>query len=479
MIKNQKKSEIFPEIENDNNSNGEEISKNYYSIKLSGISAYNAERDANGTEIIYCDATDYPPYSKEYPACPKCGSHNTAIHGSFIRTVHDLEDWGERVILKISGRRFVCQNCGQTFTPSLSSIEDRGKITKRLQKRIYDYCLEDLSFIQIAKFYGISDDTVKDVFTKCADEVLAKRDIPTPAIIGIDEVHLNHKMRLVVTDVVSVRVIDMYTEIKEDVVISVLKELERYGHIEIVTMDMSHTYRPAVKEALPNAKIIVDYYHLVDKCLSALEFARIKCRKKIVSELKTAAEKKDFKDSNTHFKKLMLTNLEVLVAKNQDQMLFTLFGKKDYKEFAKLYFVKESFRSIFIESKTREEAKKRLDEWKKSIKTEEQDPEGYYAAFRSFLKTVNNWEEEILNNFDEPNRDFSNGPTESLNARIKAIQRIGRGYSFPVLRRRVLLGIDNKKIDEYIKNHEEYNKQMDIDKDFKPVRKSHRTRGKK
>ena len=55
--------------------------------------------------------------------------------------------------------------------------------------------------------------------------------------------------------------------------------------------------------------------------------------------------------------------------------------------------------------------------------------------FEGFLSIVKNWRPEILAYFDRP---ATNGYTEGVNAAIRQIDRQGRGYSFDVLRARLL-----------------------------------------
>jgi hypothetical protein len=58
-------------------------------------------------------------------------------------------------------------------------------------------------------------------------------------------------------------------------------------------------------------------------------------------------------------------------------------------------------------------------------------------SFAPLLTATRNWREEILAFFDHP---ISNGYTEALNGVAKVINRSGRGYSFEVLRARLLYG---------------------------------------
>ena len=60
-------------------------------------------------------------------------------------------------------------------------------------------------------------------------------------------------------------------------------------------------------------------------------------------------------------------------------------------------------------------------------------------------KTIRNWKPEIVNSFNHHHgRRISNGPIESVNARIKSINRNGNGYrNFERFRLRVLYSLND------------------------------------
>jgi transposase len=55
-----------------------------------------------------------------------------------------------------------------------------------------------------------------------------------------------------------------------------------------------------------------------------------------------------------------------------------------------------------------------------------------------------NWRHEIFNYFDQR---LTNAATESLNGLAKIMNRLGRGYSFDVLRARLLLNYRHQKFE--------------------------------
>jgi hypothetical protein len=104
-------------------------------------------------------------------------------------------------------------------------------------------------------------------------------------------------------------------------------------------------------------------------------------------------------------------------------------------EIALAYHTKEAFYHIY-DSTDLATATKELDDWRSAI------PQDMRGNFKELLSATKNWRHEILAYFDYP---VTNGYTEALNGTAKVINRAGRGYSFDVLRVRVLFGKDRTK----------------------------------
>lgn len=102
---------------------------------------------------------------------------------------------------------------------------------------------------------------------------------------------------------------------------------------------------------------------------------------------------------------------------------------EEYPQFKTPYYLKEAFRNIYQFAETRADAERFYADWVRANEDED------CHAYDSFIATVENWHTEIFNYFD--NR-HTNVQTESLNKVIREIDRAGRGYTFPVLRAKVL-----------------------------------------
>jgi len=92
------------------------------------------------------------------------------------------------------------------------------------------------------------------------------------------------------------------------------------------------------------------------------------------------------------------------------------------------------FRDLFNQNLTVKAAEKRLLRW---IARVEAMP---FKALKSFVNTLRNWWQQILNYFDGR---FNNGFAEGVNLKIKMLNRRGYGYrNFNSFRLHVLVAFD-------------------------------------
>nr|QIZ19205.1 ISL3 family transposase ISPpu12 [Escherichia coli]QVQ61312.1 hypothetical protein OBBJPEEJ_00197 [Escherichia sp.]UGK58050.1 hypothetical protein CDEEBMHL_00106 [Klebsiella pneumoniae] len=101
------------------------------------------------------------------------------------------------------------------------------------------------------------------------------------------------------------------------------------------------------------------------------------------------------------------------------------------------YEHKERFYGIW-DATTRPQAEAALDEWIATI------PKGQKEVWSDLVRAVGNWREEIMTYF-ETDMPVTNAYTESINRLAKDKNREGRGYSFEVMRARMLYTTKHKK----------------------------------
>lgn len=248
----------------------------------------------------------------------------------------------------------------------------------------------------------------------------------TPVILGIDEAHLNKSMRAVYTDIIGRKVLDIQPSRKKSDVKDFLSKLPNKENIEVVTIDMWRYYKEAAYEELPKAQVIVDRFHVIQLVNNALEGER----KSFKGSLDKKQRSKLLKD-----RFLLLRNKEDLNARQiWDMQLMFL----DFPQLKLAYELKEQFRDIYKHN-NREDALKAYEDWKKAVPKD-------MKYYQDVIKTVDNWQYEIFNYFT---CRITNAYTESLNNLIKNIEKAGRGYSFEVLRAKVLFGTSATRKPKY------------------------------
>ena len=318
--------------------------------------------------------------------------------------------------LKIRGHKHLCKDCGSIFVDRFNTLDLCSKMTNRLRCKIQQLSLTK-PFKHIAREYKLSVTTIEKIALAYIREKDSQHIMYSPEVLGIDEAHLNGSIRCVLTDINEHLLFEMLPKRDKQTVINYLDSLPDSNNIKIVTMDMYRPYREAVYECLPDAAIVIDKFHVVKLINDVLSDY-----KKTLCKQLPAAEKKEINS----VQKALNTNRKDLTA-NQNKKLGYIYSK--YPELKMAYDLKEEFREIY-ECTNRRAAVLKYTKWSRKVKQN-------FSPYISITETVNRWSLEIFNYFDHP---YTNGVTEAINGCIKAIARDGKGYSFEILRGKVLYG---------------------------------------
>ncbi|WP_337812555.1 ISL3 family transposase, partial [Ruminococcus bicirculans (ex Wegman et al. 2014)] len=356
----------------------------------------------------------------ETKICTKCGSCNVVNYGRYTKLVRDININEHYTALKIRGHKHLCKDCGSIFVDRFNTLDLCSKMTNRLRCKIHQLSLTKL-FKHIAREYKLSVTTIEKIALAYIREKDSQHIMYSPEVLGIDEAHLNGSIRCVLTDINEHLLFEMLPKRDKQTLINYLDSLPDSNNIKVVTMDMYRPYREAVYECLPDAAIVIDRFHVVKLINDVLS----DYRKTLCKQL-SAAEKKEINS----VQKVLNANRKDLTA-NQNKKLGYIYSK--YPELKMAYNLKEEFREIY-ECTNRRAAVLKYTKWSRKVKQN-------FSPYISITETVNRWSLEIFNYFDHP---YTNGVTEAINGCIKAIARDGKGYSFEILRRKVLYGLAYK-----------------------------------
>ena len=376
-----------------------------------------------GYEVLVVDANEHDYHIKAcviatQESCIHCQSSAIVGFGRREQMVRDLPTHGKRVGLYIDTRRFQCRACAKTFYEELPQIDEKRAMTKRLSSWIGRQAIKR-TFASIAEEVGCTEFTVRSVFADYVQELEKTIRFETPKWMGIDEIHLI-KPRGVITNIHNNTVVELLSNRNKETIIKYLSGLQGKEDIAYVAMDMWAPYRDAVLQVLPQAKIVIDKFHVVKMANEAVECIR----KSFKAELTPKVRRTLMHDRYTLLKRQAdLTDKEALLLSGWANNFPTL---------ALAYRLKEDFFKIY-DAKTRNDALALFAAWEISVTHEVRD------AFSNLIRAWRNWQPYILNYFDHPvNQPITNAYTESLNNLVRVMNRLGRGYSFEALRAKIL-----------------------------------------
>lgn len=389
-------------------------------IGISEIVVTDRYEDVDELSILYYAETTKRPNRCTNPVCGHLIKPH--IHSHDYNLLKDIKSEGKLVLIKLRINRYRCPDCKYVFPDEFTFYEKKDHITKRLKQEFIKRCIKGETNRYIANDYGVDGKTVAKAFNDYADIHRDKAVATyTPSVLGIDEAHIDDHYRLVLTDIINRKLIDIKKDNKKATVRAYLRTLDKNA-CKCATMDFAEGYAYSVKAVLPNAVIVIDKFHVIQLIVRCVDNLRIELQNKYRSQ---GYDIQIFKQSSTLFK----MNWEDLTESAADK-LNNWFS--NFPELYEAYMVKETFRDIYATAKLHDEASKMFDDWLNAVPNLKQ--------FTAMKGTFTKRKEHIINYWRYRQ---TNAYTESVNNLIKHIEKAGRGYKFDVLRDRCMLSINN------------------------------------
>lgn len=343
--------------------------------------------------------------------CSYCGFITESVHDWRTKKVRDLPVLGKPLYLIVKVKRFRCHNCGETFSQSFDSIGTNKRQTNRYREHLYNLCIG--STIQdVSRKEKVPYTTLERIFYSVAKEKENKRMEQLEyslekngLVLSIDEIAVRkgHQYETVLMNARTGRVIGMEQHRTFKSTQTLLSAgILTNKHVHTVIIDMWEPYHKAVKSVFPEACIVIDKYHVVQKVTRALDQVR-----KNLSGVKKARFK-------------LLKSYETLTLSEKLQLDKMI---EENLDLTYAYFLKELFRD-FYRSPDFDTAVLLLEEW---IDLAMSSP---FPSFHQVAKTIRKWKAHILQYFLTP---YTNGRIEGTNHKIKNIKR--RSFGFRNLKR--------------------------------------------
>jgi transposase len=230
----------------------------------------------------------------------------------------------------------------------------------------------------------------------------------------MDDVYVDRKARCVLVDNYTKRLYELLPQVNKPPLFRFLLQIPGRKDIEVVTMDMWSPFRDAARDALPDASIVVDRFHIQRPLNNA--------PKKVARDLKPRGK------SGERFSRDPYLLISSSARLNDDEIAKRDIWFNSEPLVRQAYGIKESILNIW-NILDRCEAAATYDRLVSEI------PPSLQGAFKEFTTSMTNWRHEIFNYWDYP---WTNAYAESTNSIIKGIQRAGKSLDFTTVREKAL-----------------------------------------
>ena len=376
---------------------------------------------------------DYPA-----PSCPHC--HGKMIKYDFQKPskIPLLEQAGTPTLLRLKKRRFQCKSCRRVTVAETSIVEKNCQISNLVRQKVTQLLTEKVSLTDIARRLRVSTSTV---YRKLDQFTFKEHYDKLPAVMSWDEFGFKKgELAFVAQNYETNQLITILDNHLQTTIRNYFLKypLEARQKVQFITMDMSGAYIPLAKKLFPNAKIVLDRFHIIQHLGRAFLKTRIATMNQFDKKsLPYRALKNHWRLFQKDSRKLSLNSF---YSKTFRQTLAphevvekTLGFSKELTDYYTLY---QLLLFHFQE--------KRVDEFFELIEENRSKVNHYFqTVFRTFLR-----HKQYIQNALET--DYSNAKLEATNKLIKDIKRLGFGFrNFINFKKRVFITLNIKKEKTY------------------------------
>lgn len=356
---------------------------------------------------------DIEPRRNSRPICPECRLRCTVYDRQPPRLFEYLPIWSFKAFFRYAPRRVKCPEHGVKVEALPWS---HGKERTTLSYQIFlSRWAKRLSWLETAKVFETSWDTVFRAVKMVVDYGLVHRDLEGISEIGVDEVAVfkGHKYLTLVYQVNAGarRLLWSGPERRTKTLLKFFREFgaQRSAQLQFVCSDMWPAYLKVIAKKAPQALNVLDRFHIARKFNEAID----EIRRNEVKALK--AEGKD--NVLEHKRWLLLKRPENLSEKQTVGMSELL---KLNLSSIKGYLLREDFQR-FWEYKRYDFADKFLENW--CTRTLQTDLE----PMKKVAKMLRKHKPLILNWFKAKGQ-LSSGAVEGMNLKVKLTMRKAYGF---------------------------------------------------
>lgn len=243
---------------------------------------YHKEKIKGVYHKIFDGVLTYQPI-----CCEKCGAifdNNFEKHGFITSNIKIPDVSGFKSILRLKKQRYLCKHCGKTFTLRDNVTEYGCFISKNTKWKIANELRNKISEKDIAINNNVSPNTVERIMDSYYDSQKLYKNY-LPKVLSFDEFKsvksADGAMSFHMCNGETGQTIDIVENRK---LLSLLRYFAYYSfnarkNVKFIIIDMYSPYVFLIQKMFPNAKIIIDTFHLVQLISRSLNKTRIRAMK--------------------------------------------------------------------------------------------------------------------------------------------------------------------------------------------------------
>lgn len=334
------------------------------------------------------------------------------------RIINDTPHGGVATVIHLKVKRAKCKKCGRKgMIESFPVLHHTRHMTQRLYEHVARECLIRTN-TRLGEEVGVSEGTARAILREYIDDKLRERKIEVPRVLGLDEKQLLGDYRCVVCNLEQNTVVDLLPN-RDRALKAFLENMEDRQKVEVVAADMYNGFHSLQKKFFPQAMHVYDRFHVVRRANTAMD--------KVRSSVAAAVGGVD---------KKFLSQSKRLFAQRADNLSEGARHKiktwsQRFPALGQAYWTKERYFEMYEVCHTPAEAEWYYKNWEKTL------PIDVRAIFLKYCRVPSgDIGKAVYAYFDHP---YTTGYIEGVNRMLDDIQRAGRGYSYEIIRGKLLL----------------------------------------
>ncbi len=204
------------------------------------------------------------------PKCPSCKGQMAKYDFQKASKIPYLETAGYPLLIRLRKRRFKCKECGKIAVAETPIVKKNHQISVAVNQKIAQLLIEKQAMTHIAHRLSISTSTV----IRKLNEFKFETDWgKLPEVISWDEYAFKKgKMSFIAQDFDTNNIIARTQATIRNHFLRYPRKVR--NRVKIITMDMFSPYYALAKKLFPNAKIVLDRFHVVQHLSRAMNRVR-------------------------------------------------------------------------------------------------------------------------------------------------------------------------------------------------------------